>query len=172
MRSLPITSWPAILLAALPALGTTSCSADGGESTSEDVASVAEPVVVGMSNVTNGQTPNSTYQSETASAAIGNGVAIAYNTDDSAHGVVSVHYCRNYSGQAVTYRVTANGAWQTLRIPTGASKALLIGDPAIAVRNDPDVHLYRGAFRRTVGHAPEACERLHLACNSQKRGSR
>src|SRR4051812_19165307 len=51
-------------------------------------------------NITGSLVPNSTFQSETSSVAAGTMTAVAYNTDDTAHGIPDVSKCRLHSQSA------------------------------------------------------------------------
>jgi len=123
-----------ILAALVPAIGASACGPVDEES-GEDVSETVGAVVAGMTNVTNNRVPNSTFQSETATVPIGTGFATAYNTDDSAHGKVSDHYCRQYSEQSITFRLSSALQWRTKRVPTAPGMALFNGDPALVIDN-------------------------------------
>jgi hypothetical protein len=114
-------------------VGAASCGDPRDGTPSSDVETAAQALL--GTNISNALVPNSTFQSETSSvASLGGMAAVAFNTDDSAHGIPNVSKCRLHSQSALSYRSTAGGAWRVIHIPVPTSQgvSILRGDPSTA----------------------------------------
>jgi hypothetical protein len=131
-RHLIPPSAPVVFILVLMAWAASSCGDPRDPDPGGDIGVTAEELL--GTNISGSLVPNSTFQSETSAVATGNMAAIAYNTDDTAHGIANVSKCRFHSQIALSYRSPTGGAWRVVHVPVPSSQgvSVLRGDPSVA----------------------------------------